>query len=148
MSDHKRPIFSRFRPKRPPLPPLADPDNIDQTPLPDKLDISCLAKTRTRERYVQAATLLKQAIETHRDLYGSFDFEELGGEPEGFDDFRFLEKINMALESRKSKTDEQAWFKIKKFIECIFITTSPFAKNFLTIAKEGQSVPTVLTGLI
>lgn len=107
---------------------LSDPNDID--------------RMLARDRYIKAVNALKQAIEKHRGSYGSYDFVELSGEPEGFE---FRQKINVVLESlRTGSAEPKKWLKAKKVTEYIFMATSPFAKNFLTIAKEGQSVCTTI----
>jgi hypothetical protein len=95
---------------------------------------------RARDRYKEAAKQLKDAIKIHSGL-GSFDFEELSGEPEGFDDSQFKNKINTALISREmSIKDRKGWPKFTHVVECVFTALSPFAKNLLMIAKDSQWV--------
>ena len=100
-------------------------------------------RQRTEERYIEAASLLEDALKTRRERGDSelFDFPELIGEPGGFNDAKFRDKINLALESRKDTVKDQTnWSKCKNTVQCIFQALSPFAKNFLIIAKDGQSV--------
>lgn len=100
-------------------------------------------RQRTYDRYIEAISLLNQAIKRcpKYDPSLSYDFPELLGEPERFDDAKFRMGIYRALESRKAATkNPNTWAKAKNCIEGIFRALSPFAKNFLTIASQAQSV--------
>ena len=98
-------------------------------------------RRRAKERYKQAATLLEQSIQNRQGHWESFDFQDLSGEPENLDDSQFRNKINMALAAQETSIkDRTTWSKCKYTVECIFTALSPFAKNFLIIAKEVQSV--------
>lgn len=95
---------------------------------------------RTKERYLEALNLLKEAIRGYQGVWGSFEFDELTGEPEKFDDALFKTKINAALESRQNAIkDESTFNKAKQVIESIYTSLSPLAKN-LMIARDAQSV--------
>ena len=65
-------------------------------------------RQRAEERYFQAFNLLKQAIQSYRGTWGAFEFEELSGEPEEFDDALFKTKINAALESRQTAIKDRS----------------------------------------
>jgi len=92
------------------------------------------------ERYREASQLLHDAVKGHQK-WGAFDFPELAGEPEGFNDSKFKEKIEEVLQAQKQAMQElSGWGKCKHLIQCAFAAFSPFAKNFLTIAKEAQQV--------
>jgi len=92
-------------------------------------------------RYEEAANSLKEAIKIRKGSWGPFDFEELSGEPEGFDDSQFKNKINAVFLSREASIkDRKGWSKFTHAVECIFTAFSPFAKNFLVIAQTAQSV--------
>lgn len=98
-------------------------------------------RQRTRANYLDAAKLLEETVKGYEGRWGSFDFPELKGEPEDFDDSLFRERINAVIDARKNEVNDQtAWEKCKHAIQCAFTAFSPFAKNFLTIAKEGQAV--------
>ena len=98
-------------------------------------------RQRAHIRYREAASQLKEAITINKGTWGSFDFEELGGEPEGFDDSQFKNNINAALMSReRSIKDKNGWSKFTYAVECVFTAFSPFAKHFLMVAKNVQSV--------
>ena len=105
-------------------------------------------RQRTRTRYFDSAKLLGDVIKANREKWGSFDFPELKGEPEDFDDSQFREKINIVMDARKTDiNDETAWAKCKHAVQCAFTAFSPFAKHFLTIAKDVQAVCTFLAFL-
>ena len=98
-------------------------------------------RQRVQIKYEEAANDLKEAIKIRRDQWGSLDFEELSGEPEGFDDSQFKNKINAALISRETSIkDRKGWSKFTNAVECVFSAFSPFAKNFLMVAKDAQAV--------
>jgi hypothetical protein len=101
-------------------------------------------RQRTREKYLDAAKLLRETIEMYEGQWGSFDFPELNGEPEDFDDSLFREKINAVMDARETVvTDKTAWGRCKHAVQCAFTAFSPFAKHFLVIAKEGQAVSAI-----
>jgi hypothetical protein len=90
-------------------------------------------RMETMERFVKAATCLNKAVQWWvSDGDSSLEFLELAGEPEVFDR-QFTERLDKALDSRKESTDGET-------IKSIFTALSPFAKTFLIIAKEAQSV--------
>jgi hypothetical protein len=98
-------------------------------------------RKRTEERYFEAFKLLKEAIQGYQHTWGSFEFDELSGEPEGFDDALFKGKINAALESRQEAIKDKSMFtKGKHILESIYTSLSPLATNFLKIASSAQSV--------
>jgi hypothetical protein len=99
-------------------------------------------RQRAQRRYEEAANYLKEAMKLHKGPgTSSVDFEELSGETEHFDDAQFRNKINAMLVSRETSIkDRNGWAKFTNAIECVFTAFSPFAKNFLTVAKNAQSV--------
>jgi hypothetical protein len=98
-------------------------------------------RQRTKARYETAAKELEDAVKGLENIWGSFEFPELRGELEGFDKSQFQEKINKALETREHRAkDRRAWGKCRHVLQSAFVGFSPFAKTFLTIAKDGQSV--------
>ena len=62
-------------------------------------------------------------------------------EMEEFNDQEFRDKLSMAMNGYKeSIKNQRAWGKCGQAIQCVFTALSPFAKNFLLIAREGQAV--------
>ena len=110
-------------------------------PRPTVTDANTGDKQRSKDRYFDATRLLEETVKAYQGKWGSFDFPELKGEPEDFNDSLFREKINTVMIAQKTKVNDQsAWEKCRDATRCAFIAFSPFAKNFLTIAKEGQAV--------
>lgn len=106
-------------------------------------------RQRAQIRYKEAATELNEAIKIRKGLWGSFDLEELSGEPEGLDDAQFKNKINETLISRETSIkDRKGWSKFTYAVECVFTALSPFAKSFLQVANNAQSVNAIQTCLI
>ena len=97
---------------------------------------------RALARYKEAANLLNESIKARQGSWGSFaDLPGLTGEPGDFDDAKFRKSIDLALASKEAAIkDRQSWSKCRHTVECIFAALSPFAKNFLTIASNAQSV--------
>lgn len=116
-----------------PTPPSNQPLEMFNT---DHID-----RQRAQSRYEEAANGLKEAVKCRKGPWTSFDFEALTGEPNGFDDSQFKNKINTTLTSWESSIkDRTGWSKLTYTVECVFTAFSPFAKNFLTVAKDVQSV--------
>ena len=92
-------------------------------------------------RYKEAASRLKEVIQIRKGPWQSLDLEEFDCEPGGFNDSQLKTKINAVLISReKSIKDRKGWAKLTYAVECVFTAFSPFAKNFLTVAVNAQSV--------
>ena len=92
-------------------------------------------KQRAQLRYDEAAAELKEAIKHQKGL----DFENLGGGP--FDDLQFKKKLHAMLTARESSIkDRKGWSTFTDAVECVFTALSPFAKNFLTVARDAQQV--------
>lgn len=120
---------------------MSTQNSNDQSPISDDVETDSGDRRRAKARYKEAASLLEQSIKNCDGYWGSFDFQDLSGEPEEFDDSQFRNKINMALATRETSIrDRTTWSKCKYTVECVFTALSPFAKNFLMIAKEVQSV--------
>ena len=95
-------------------------------------------RLQVKDRYVKAATLLQEAVKTHGE---SFDFPNLSGEMEEFNGSEFRDKMNMAMRGHKNAIKNQgAWGKCGDVIQCMFTALSPFAQNFLLIARDSQAV--------
>jgi hypothetical protein len=91
------------------------------------------------KRFVAAATSLQQSVKHwQKDGADPPDFPKLVGEPERFD-ARFEETLSQVLNSRK--TSKSGLSKCGDIMKGIFTALSPFAKNFLIVAQQGQSVP-------
>jgi len=102
-------------------------------------------RQRTKARYLDSIKALEEAVKGHENQWGSFDFPELRGELEEFHTSQLKDKVNEALEAREHQVKgRKAWRKFRHAAECCFTTFTPFAKNFLTIAKDGSSVMVVL----
>jgi hypothetical protein len=101
---------------------------------------------RATTRYLEAAKTLEKVVNHCKSQWGSFDFPELKGEPINPTDLQFKHKIDTVLEAQKSALkDQTAWEKCKHTIQCVFSALSPFAKNFLAIAANAQSVQSCLS---
>ena len=112
----------------------------DQSEIPQAAD-EYNDRQQAQIRYKEAADRLKEAIKIRKGAWDFFDFEELSGEPEGFDDAQFKNKINAVFISRETSIkDRKGWSKFTYTVECVFTAFSPFAKNFLVIATNAQSV--------
>ena len=98
-------------------------------------------RERTLERYREATKLLEDTVKGRGKERGIFDFPELKGEPESFNDSGFKDKIDTVLRSRRDAVKNRtALGKCGHALQSVFTAFSPFAKNFLTIASQGQSV--------
>src|SRR5271154_5619707 len=102
-------------------------------------------RERTLERYREATKLLEDTVKGRGKEWGKewgvFDFPELKGEPESFDDSGFKDRIDTVLRARRdAMNDRTVLGKCGHALQRVFTAFSPFAKNFLTIASQGQSV--------
>jgi hypothetical protein len=98
-------------------------------------------RARAKARHIDAVKLLEEAMKECGDQWKIFDFPEMRGEPEDFKDAQFSDKMNTVLAKHRDKVKNwNAWGKLEYGIQRVFATFTPFAKNFLIIAKEGQSV--------
>ena len=105
------------------------------------VDEECVDRQQVKARYVQAATFLQEAVRKHQSQGKCFDFPDLSGEMEEFNDQEFRDKLSMAMNGYKESIQNQiVWGKCGQAIQCVFTALSPFAKNFLLIAREGQAV--------
>src|SRR5947207_2746262 len=72
-------------------------------------------RQRTRRRYLDAMKLLGEAVNAYEGRWGSFDYPELAGEPEDFNDSLFREKINDVIEAHKNEINNpKVWAKRRK----------------------------------
>jgi hypothetical protein len=101
-------------------------------------------RQNTKTRYEQPYDALRKAIAKDKSLSAAFD--DLSVDPEGIDDLLFINKLHRALESQNSKVkDRSAWGTCKSTVKYLVHILKPFAKNFLTIAREGSSVLLLLS---
>jgi len=96
---------------------------------------------RAVERYQKAVARWRDIINVRRDDLGIFQFPELSTIEENPDILVLRDEVNKILESRKhSIRNTAAWSKSKEIVETMFRALSPFAKNFLNISRNAQSV--------
>lgn len=132
-------ISSLFKGKKPQLSQTTGPQ-IDQQMANSGNKVS-EDRQRTVRRYMEAMKLFEDVVKKQKGRWKVFDFPELSGEPDGIHDTVFKDKLNLAMEAkRKAISDQTAWEKCKHTVHCCFAALSPFAKNFLIIARDGSSV--------
>jgi hypothetical protein len=90
-------------------------------------------RERTKLRYKTAVARLQKVLVSAPGHWGSFQVPELDDDNVGNPIDQLRDEINKALRGLKCE-------KKKNYLEKGFKALSPFAKNFLTVAKEGQSV--------
>jgi hypothetical protein len=102
-------------------------------------------RKRTLMRYVAAVEELKAALRLGRPGWEKFEFPEFDIIPESDGSLALLqEAIDEKLNASDEFGDRSIWQKGKKMAERLFVALSPFAKNFLTVAKgASQSVLTM-----
>jgi hypothetical protein len=84
---------------------------------------------------------LKQALKYRRHEWGSFDFPEIDSISEEQEPAKLQDEIENVLNSKKNAIkNPTTWSKSKDIIKKAFMALSPFAKNFLTVAANAQSV--------
>lgn len=132
---------TKARNKPPSTSPESTPSKVDEIPAPVAVKGDYGDRERAIARYREAAKSLKKSIENLPRSWGSFMLPELAGDPADFDDEQFRNQINLAIASREpSIRDRNSMSKCRNAIEYFFTALSPFAKNFLIVAKEIQSV--------
>jgi len=105
-----------------------------QSPLPEAQGIASRIRDsqNTRSRHDKAVQEFEDSIESARSHWKTFQIPDLdvvgGSDPVG----HLQDKIMNTLDARKAQK--------KSWIEQCFAAISPFAKNILRIAKEGQAV--------
>ena len=100
---------------------------------------------RTRERYLKALSLLEDALKGHNEKWGNFEIPKLEGELENVNSRELKEMLESLCQSYDQKRSRNGLGKCAHAIECFFTAFAPFAKNFLSIAKEGAQVISCLT---
>jgi hypothetical protein len=98
-------------------------------------------RKQTQERYKDATEKLSAALELRGNKWGSFDVTPLDN-LDGVDPFPkiragILEILNKREEKAQSK---DFWPSFKRVVERVFTATSPFAKRFLIIANNAQTL--------
>jgi hypothetical protein len=105
-----------------------------------KEDISGDRK-RTEERYIAAVSSLQEAIKQRSASWGeALNFPNFDDVLEGQDIPNLRDVIEKKLKPMENPGNPTVLAKGRKLMEQAFIVLSPFAKNLLVIAKEGQSV--------
>lgn len=99
-------------------------------------------RQRTEWRYKVAAKNLEDSLRVRSSKWASFDLPTLILDLAKNDPIPQLRaQIQSTLEARKNMVKTKSfWEKGKGIAERTFTATSPFAKIFLTIAREGQAV--------
>jgi hypothetical protein len=97
-------------------------------------------KARTRERYFKAVSLLENALKGRNDKWGDFEIPKLKGELENVNPSEFKGKMEALCQLYSQKRDRDALEECAHVIECCFTAFRPFAKNFLSIARDGAQV--------
>ena len=94
---------------------------------------------RTTLRYAKAVKDLKESLELGREHWKGFAFPDVEGVSETITQMRGeLETVlNVWTVSRENP---DLWSKAKHRAAQVFTATSPFFKNFLTVAMNAQSV--------
>ena len=112
---------------------------IHQTPV--QLDPSG-DRERTEGRYKEAVKELKKSVKLPRKNWEAFeipDFKDLGDLNDPIPQLR--EDIKKTLDARKDDFKDQSfWSMGKRVTERIFTAISPFAKNVLSVVKDGSNV--------
>jgi hypothetical protein len=97
-------------------------------------------KERTRKRYLNAVSLLEDALDGRNEEWGNFEIPKLEGELEVVNPEEFRGKLEALCESYSIKHDANWVGKCAHVLQCCFTASAPFAKNFLAIAKESAQV--------
>ena len=96
---------------------------------------------RTEERYKKAVLKLEESLKVRRANWETFEASKFDGTAKDDPIPELREQINKILEARKAPINNQDYLaRGKRAIERGFKAMSPFAKTFLRMAKEGQSV--------
>jgi hypothetical protein len=94
---------------------------------------------RSRSRYTEAVKQLKESLELGRAKWEGFTSPDVDGVAETIVQMRG--DLELMLNSWKvSWENPNLWSKGKHMVTQIFTATSPFFKNFLTVAHNAQSV--------
>ena len=95
--------------------------------------------TRTTLRYAKAVKDLKESLELGRENWEGFASPDAEGVSETITQMRG--ELETVLNAWKlSQENPDLWSKAKHRAVQVFTATSPFFKNFLTVAMNAQSV--------
>ena len=99
----------------------------------------------TEERYKAASKRLEDALTIRRANWKAFDIPTVSLDLCANDPIPQLrEQLNLTLEARRNVVENRDfWAKGKNIVERTFTAISPFAKNFLVIARQGAAVLSV-----
>jgi len=94
---------------------------------------------RTKARYEKAAKKLLKSLELGRRNWEGFTFVDNHDVSQTISQMR--EELEIAMNSWKVSAENRGlWSKAKHTTAQVFTATSPFLKNFLTVAKSADSV--------
>jgi hypothetical protein len=94
---------------------------------------------RSRSRYTEAVKQLKESLELGRAQWEGFASPDVDGVSETIVQMR-RDLESMLNTWKVSRENPNLWSKGKHMVTQIFTATSPFFKNFLTVALNSQSV--------
>ena len=85
-------------------------------------------------------SLLEDALKSGNEKWGNFEIPKFEGELENMNQGEFKEKLEGLCQLYSQKRKGNALAQCAHAIECCFTAFTPFAKNFLSIAKEAAQV--------
>jgi hypothetical protein len=119
----------------------AAPEQTEQTTHPQNpIAPPYSDKERTRKRYLNAVSLLEDALNGRNEKWGNFEIPKLEGELEDVNPEEFRGKLEALCGSYSVRHDANWVGKCAHVLQCCFTASAPFAKNFLAIAKESAQV--------
>ena len=96
---------------------------------------------RARDRHIEAVKILHSVVSGRKNEWADLDVSGLKGELEDVTSLQFRQKLDAVLDAKwKAQKDHTSWKKCSYAMQSCFIAFSPFAKNFLRIATNVQSV--------
>jgi hypothetical protein len=102
-------------------------------------------RARTQKRYEIAAEKLQSALKMFQNEGQPFEFPDLKGELDELDNAQLTNKIEQILENHARRIeDPSALARCRRGLESAYRAFSPFAKSFLKIAQDCQSVSLLL----
>jgi hypothetical protein len=98
-------------------------------------------RKRTEQRYNEAVKQLENALKLGRSNWETFQIPDLTDIPDNDPIPQLRTELNKMLEVRKTSIkNQETWSKCKKAVSQMFTAMSPFAQNFLQVAKDAQQV--------